>query len=147
MVSIIAFIIVMFGSLNWLSIGFFQYDIVAGFFGYQGSLFSRIVYIIVGISACWLLFSVIKNKGRLNPQKLKHDEMPMYDKHAKMEKAVRDYEQESQAHTQSTIQESQSHQNRQVENNSLQTAQNTPEQNTKTNRNHDNFNIWLLLKI
>lgn len=91
MISIITFIICMIGCLNWLSIGFFQYDIVAGFFGYQGSIFSRLVYIIVGLSACYLIFSVIKNKGRLNPQKIIHEERPMYNSDAKQEQAVREY--------------------------------------------------------
>lgn len=90
MISIIAFIIAIFGCLNWLSIGMFQYDIVAGFFGYQGSIFSRLIYIIIGVSACWLIFSVIKNKGRLNPEKLKHDERPIYNKAAKQEQVLRD---------------------------------------------------------
>ena len=74
MISIIAFIIVMFGSLNWLSIGFFQYDLVAGLFGYQGSIFSRIVYIIVGISAIYLTYSVIKHKGKISVKKLMKEE-------------------------------------------------------------------------
>ena len=80
MISIIAFIIVMFGSLNWLCIGFFQYDLVAGLFGYQGSIFSRIVYIIVGICAVYLIYVMIKNKGRLTVKKLKKEEQPMVDK-------------------------------------------------------------------
>ena len=138
MISIIAFIIVIFGSLNWLSIWFFQYDIVAGFFGYQGSLFSRIVYIIVGISACWLLFSVIKNKGRLNPQKLKHDEAPMYDKHAKMEKAVREYEQ--QTHNDVQVDKiNASPQTEQVV--SKGSNQEVPIQTARASRNHDNYSV------
>lgn len=96
MISIIAFIITMFGCLNWLSIGLFQYDLVAGLFGYQGSIFSRMVYIIVGISACWLIFAVIKNKGRLNAKKLKHDERPLYNKQAKQEQVLRDIQEENQ---------------------------------------------------
>lgn len=80
MISIICFIIVMFGSMNWLSIGFFQYDLVAGLFGYQGSIFSRIVYIVVGIAAIYLIFVIIKNKGRLTAKKLKKEEQPMVDK-------------------------------------------------------------------
>ncbi len=80
MISIIAFIVVMFGSLNWLSIGFFQYDIVAGLFGYQGSIFSRIIYIIVGICAIYLIYVIIKNKGRLTVKKIKIEEKPMVDK-------------------------------------------------------------------
>ena len=80
MISIIAFIVVIFGSMNWLSIGFFQYDIVAGLFGYQGSIFSRIVYIIVGICAIYLIYVIIKNKGRLTVNKLKKEEQPLIDK-------------------------------------------------------------------
>lgn len=69
MFSILSFIIVIFGGLNWLCIGFFQYDIVAGFFGFQGSIFSRIIYIVIGISALYLTFAIIKNKGRLHMKK------------------------------------------------------------------------------
>lgn len=96
MISIIAFIVVIFGAMNWLSIGMFQYDLVAGLFGYQGSIFSRMVYIFVGVCACWLVYSVIKNKGRLNAKKLKHDERVMYDKHAKQEQVLREVEQENE---------------------------------------------------
>ena len=76
MISIFAFIIVIFGSMNWLSIGFFQYDIVAGLFGFQGSIFSRLVYIVVGISAIYLIYVVIKNKGKITAKKLKAQEQP-----------------------------------------------------------------------
>lgn len=77
MLSIIAFIVVIFGSINWLAIGFFQYDLVAGLFGYQGSIFSRIVYIIVGICAIYLVYSVIRNKGKISVKKLvKQEKMP-----------------------------------------------------------------------
>ena len=88
MISIFAFIIVIFGSLNWLSIGFFQYDIVAGLFGYQGSIFSRLVYIIIGISAIYLIFVIIKNKGRLTVKKLKKEEQPIVDQMTKKDEAT-----------------------------------------------------------
>ena len=74
MLSIICYIIVMFGCVNWLSIGFFQYDIVAGLFGYQGSIFSRIVYIVVGICAIYLTYSVIKHKGKISVKRLVKEE-------------------------------------------------------------------------
>ena len=74
MFSIIAFIVVILGSLNWLSIGFFQYDLVAGLFGYQGSIFSRIVYIVVGIAAIFLTVSIIRHKGRISAKKLVKEE-------------------------------------------------------------------------
>lgn len=77
MISIIAFIVVIFGSVNWLAIGFFQYDLVAGLFGYQGSIFSRIVYIIIGICAIYLVYSVIKNKGKISVKRLvKKEKLP-----------------------------------------------------------------------
>lgn len=79
MISIFAFIIVIFGSMNWLSIGFFQYDIVAGIFGFQGSIFSRFIYIVIGIAAIYLIFVIIKNKGRITVKKLKKEEQPMID--------------------------------------------------------------------
>ena len=88
MISIFAFIIVMFGSFNWLSIGFFQYDVVAGLFGYQGSIFSRLVYIVVGISAIYLLFAIIKNRGRITVKKLKKEEQPMVDKITKKDEEI-----------------------------------------------------------
>lgn len=80
MISIIAFIVVIFGSLNWLSIGFFQYDLVAGLFGFQGSIFSRMVYIVIGICAMYLVYVVIKNKGKITVKKLKKQEQVVVDK-------------------------------------------------------------------
>lgn len=80
MISIIAFIVVIFGSLNWLSIGFFQYDLVAGLFGFQGSIFSRMVYIVIGICAIYLVYVVIKNKGKITVKKLKKQEQVVVDK-------------------------------------------------------------------
>lgn len=126
MISIISFIVVIFGAMNWLCIGLFQYDIVAGFFGYQGSIFSRLVYIIVGVSACWLVFSVIKNKGRLNAEKLKHKERVLYDKHAKQEQVLRETlqnnNQKNQTNEQNTV----------VQENSTSTSENV-------GRNHANI--------
>lgn len=80
MISIIAFIVVIFGSLNWLSIGFFQYDIVAGLFGFQSSIFSRMVYIVIGICAIYLVYVIIKNKGKITVKKLKKQEQVVVDK-------------------------------------------------------------------
>ena len=94
MISIICFIIVMFGSMNWLSIGFFQYDLVAGLFGYQGSIFSRLVYIVVGICAIYLIFVIIKNKGRITANKLKKEEQPMVDKITKKDEKTKKKDEE-----------------------------------------------------
>ena len=129
MISIIAFIIVMFGSLNWLCIGFFQYDLVAGLFGYQGSIFSRIVYIIVGICAIYLIFVMIKNKGRLTVKKLKKQEQPMVDKILK--KPEEQIERDEQI-AQNIKYESEHHHDPQVSNQIEQNNQNIANQTQNT---------------
>ncbi len=65
MLTIIAFILTILGCLNWFLIGTLQYDFVAGIFGYQGSILSRIIYIIIGIASFFLVFKLIKSKGNL----------------------------------------------------------------------------------
>lgn len=63
MLTIICFLLTIIGSVNWLLIGLLQYDFVAGIFGYQASVFSRIIYIIIGISSAILIYKLIKGKG------------------------------------------------------------------------------------
>ena len=65
MLPILSFIFMWFGALNWFFISAFQYDFVAGFFGTQSSLFSRIIYFIIGLAGFYFLFYVLKNKGKL----------------------------------------------------------------------------------
>ena len=62
---IISFIVLILGGLNWLSIGLLQYDFVAGFFGTQASIFSRLVYIVIGVACFIILFNMLKNKGKV----------------------------------------------------------------------------------
>ena len=66
MITFICFLVTLFGSVNWLSIGMLQYDIIAGFFGTQSSMFSRILYIVIGFSSVWLVVMAIKGRGRLH---------------------------------------------------------------------------------
>lgn len=63
MLNLIAFILTIAGCINWLLIGLLQYDFVAGLFGYQASIFSRLIYIIIGISAVFVAFKMLTNKG------------------------------------------------------------------------------------
>jgi uncharacterized membrane protein YuzA (DUF378 family) len=60
--NIIALILVIIGGLNWLLVGLFGFDLVAAIFanGYGTlSVLSRIVYILVGVSSIWLLFTLL----------------------------------------------------------------------------------------
>ena len=45
-----ALFLTIIGAINWGLIGFFQFDLVASLFGGQGSIISRIIYSLVGIS-------------------------------------------------------------------------------------------------
>lgn len=49
----IALVLVIIGGLNWGSIGIFGLDMVAALFGGSASGLSRLVYILVCISAIW----------------------------------------------------------------------------------------------
>lgn len=66
MITFISFLIILFGCVNWMSIGMLQYDIVAGLFGTQANIFSRIVYIIIGFAALWIIISAFRQKGKIN---------------------------------------------------------------------------------
>ncbi len=65
MLTILAFFLSILGNINWLMIGLLQYDFVAGIFGYQSSVFSRIIYIIIGAASVVLVFKLFKGKGDL----------------------------------------------------------------------------------
>ena len=54
-IGMIAFILLAIGGLNWLLVGF-GFNLVDYLFG-VGSVLSRIVYILVGLSAIWKLFT------------------------------------------------------------------------------------------
>ena len=56
-----ALIFVIIGALNWLSVGLFQYDIVAAVFGGTGALVSRILYSLVGICGLYSISLLFRN--------------------------------------------------------------------------------------
>jgi uncharacterized membrane protein YuzA (DUF378 family) len=55
-------LLVVIGGLNWGLVGLFDFDLVAALFG-AGSVLSRIVYILVGLSAAWQLVSRLMTTG------------------------------------------------------------------------------------
>jgi len=50
----IALLLVIIGALNWLLVGLFQYDLVAGIFG-VATLGARIVYSLVGVAGLYCI--------------------------------------------------------------------------------------------
>ncbi len=84
MITLISLIIVAVGVANWFSIGAFQYDFVAGLFGSQANIFSRLIYVIVGIAGVFLAYSVIKNKGKVILKNKTDKELFTFNKKAKV---------------------------------------------------------------
>ena len=52
----LALLLVIIGGLNWALVGVFNFDLVAFIFG-DMSILSRIVYILVGVGAVYLILS------------------------------------------------------------------------------------------
>lgn len=65
MFRLFAFILTCVGGLNWLMIGALQYDFVAGIFGTQANIFSRLIYVAIGICSMYILIVTLFSKGRL----------------------------------------------------------------------------------
>ncbi|MBS0629982.1 MAG: DUF378 domain-containing protein [Verrucomicrobia bacterium] len=53
--SVLAYLLVIVGALNWGLWGFFQFDAVAWLFGGNTTMISRIVYAVVGLAGVWSL--------------------------------------------------------------------------------------------
>lgn len=61
----IAFALLCLGGINWLMIGGLQYDFIAGIFGTQANIFSRIIYVIIGVATVYIVFVTLFGKGKL----------------------------------------------------------------------------------
>lgn len=59
----LALILSIIGSINWGLVGIFQFDLVSWLFGGQDSLFSRIIYTVIGLAGLWCI-SLLFRKGR-----------------------------------------------------------------------------------
>lgn len=55
----VALVLVIVGGLNWLLVGAFDFDLVAAILGDMSAL-SRIVYVLVGLSAIYLIYTAVK---------------------------------------------------------------------------------------
>lgn len=55
----VAMVLLIVGGLNWGLVGLFNFDLVATLFGTQSAL-SRIVYVLVGLSALYSIYTSSK---------------------------------------------------------------------------------------
>lgn len=58
-VNLITLVLVIVGGINWGLIGLFGFDLVAAIFGEMSPL-SRIVYVLVGLSALWQIVPLVR---------------------------------------------------------------------------------------
>ena len=59
LLNLIAGVLLVIGGLNWGFVGLFDFDLVATIFGDMSAI-SRLVYVVVGLSAVLMLFSLPK---------------------------------------------------------------------------------------
>ena len=55
MIDRIALLLLIIGGINWGLVGIFQFDLVAFLFGGAAAILSRIIYVLVAISAIWCI--------------------------------------------------------------------------------------------
>ena len=56
----IALTLLIIGGLNWGLVGIFSFDLVAWLFGGTGAILSRVVYILVALSAVWCISLLLR---------------------------------------------------------------------------------------
>ncbi|MBS6444895.1 MAG: DUF378 domain-containing protein [Ruminococcus sp.] len=61
----IALLLLIIGGVNWGLVGIFSFDLVAWLFGGTGALLSRIIYILVAISAVWCISLLFRDTNEL----------------------------------------------------------------------------------
>ena len=64
MLDTLALILSIIGCLNWGLVGIFRFDLVAWLFGGQASIFSRIIYTVVGLAGLWTITFLFR-RGRI----------------------------------------------------------------------------------
>ncbi len=59
----IALTLLVIGGLNWGLVGIFSFDLVAWLFGGTGAILSRVVYILVALSAVWCISLLFRDNS------------------------------------------------------------------------------------
>lgn len=58
----IAMVLLFIGGLNWGLVGLFDFNVVSAIFG-DGSIVSRAIYVLVGLSALYSIYTATKMSG------------------------------------------------------------------------------------
>ncbi|MBQ1231095.1 MAG: DUF378 domain-containing protein [Clostridia bacterium] len=65
MLDRICLILTIIGSLNWGSVGLFQFDIVAWLFGGADALISRIIYTVIALAGVWCISLLFREREHI----------------------------------------------------------------------------------
>ena len=69
MMDKIALFILLIGGINWGLVGLFQFDLIAWAFGGSETVISRILYILVALSAIWCISLFFKRNELVETSK------------------------------------------------------------------------------
>lgn len=58
-INLVTHLLVIIGGLNWGLVGLFDFNLVSALFG-DSSLLSRIIYVLVGLSALWQIVPLVR---------------------------------------------------------------------------------------
>jgi uncharacterized membrane protein YuzA (DUF378 family) len=63
-IDMVAMLLVVVGGLNWGLVGAFHINVVELILGGADSIFARVVYVLVGLAAVYMIYGVfVKGKG------------------------------------------------------------------------------------
>ena len=68
MIDRIALLLLIIGGINWGLVGIFQFDLVAFLFEGAAAILSRIIYVLVAISAIWCISLFFKDNRLVTEQ-------------------------------------------------------------------------------
>lgn len=72
MLDKLALSILIIGGLNWGSIGVFQLDLVSWLFGGMSSIISRVIFVLVGLSAIWCISILFRDRDDVDETTVHH---------------------------------------------------------------------------
>ncbi|MCL2108291.1 MAG: DUF378 domain-containing protein [Oscillospiraceae bacterium] len=76
MMDRIALFILLIGGLNWGLVGLFRFDVIAWAFGGSAAVISRLVYILVALSAVWCISLFFRRNEVLESRDGRHQHSP-----------------------------------------------------------------------
>ncbi len=64
----LALILLVIGGINWGLVGIFELDLVAFLFGGAASIISRVIYILVALSAVWCITFLFRSRSLMHSE-------------------------------------------------------------------------------